>query len=48
MSFDEAAASIEGPHYASNVINRVDIKDKRVLIHGAAEAISSACVQLAK
>ena len=47
ISFREASASIEGPHYAYNVINKVDIKGKTVLVHGATGGIGSACVQLA-
>ena len=46
-SFEEAASSIEGPHYAYNVINKVDVKGKTVLVHGATGGIGSACVQLA-
>ncbi|MFT4544084.1 MAG: NADPH:quinone reductase-like Zn-dependent oxidoreductase [Bacteroidia bacterium] len=48
ISFKEAAASIEGPHYAYNVINKVEVKGKSVLVHGATGGIGSACVQLAR
>src|ERR1035437_6745985 len=40
MNFDEAAASIEGAHYAYNFINKVDIKiGDKVLVNGATGAI---------
>jgi NADPH:quinone reductase-like Zn-dependent oxidoreductase len=49
LSFEEAAASLEGSHYALNMINKVDhLKDKNVLINGATGAIGSAAVQLSK
>jgi NADPH:quinone reductase-like Zn-dependent oxidoreductase len=47
ITYDEAAASIEGAHYAINFINKVDIKPgNRVLINGASGAIGSAMFQL--
>ncbi len=48
VSFEEAAASVEGPHYAYNTINKVDVKGKSVLVHGATGGISSAAIQLSK
>lgn len=49
ISYAEAAASIEGAHYARNFLNKVDLKaDSRVLINGATGAIGSAMLQLVK
>lgn len=48
-TFEQAAASIEGAHYAYNFINKVELKpEHRVLINGATGAIGSAMVQLTK
>jgi NADPH:quinone reductase-like Zn-dependent oxidoreductase len=49
ISFEQAAASIEGAHYAINFIKRVDIRpEHQVLINGASGAIGSAMLQLVK
>jgi NADPH:quinone reductase-like Zn-dependent oxidoreductase len=46
-SYQQAAASIEGAHYALNFINKVDIKPKqKILVNGATGAIGCALVQL--
>jgi len=49
ISFEHAAASIEGAHYAYNFINKVKIEEgQRIMVYGATGAIGSAMVQLLK
>lgn len=49
VSFEHAAAGIEGAHYAINIINKVNLKKgQSVLVNGATGAIGSALVQLLK
>ncbi len=49
MGFDEAAASLEGFHYAYNTINKVKLKpEHKVLLNGASGAIGSALLQILK
>lgn len=49
FSFEEAAASLEGVHYAYNFINKgPSVSGRNVLVNGATGAIGSAMVQLLK
>jgi len=48
-SFEQAAASIEGAHYAQNFVNKLKLKpEHKVMINGGTGAIGSALVQLTK
>ncbi len=49
ISYEEAAASFEGAHYAYDFLNKVDLKKgQHLLVNGATGAIGSAAVQLLK
>ena len=49
VTYEQAAASSEGAHYAYNFIKKIDLaKGKTALVNGASGAIGSAAVQLLK
>ncbi|MEQ8364466.1 MAG: NAD(P)-dependent alcohol dehydrogenase [Cyclobacteriaceae bacterium] len=49
ISFEQAAASAEGAHYAYNIINKVKLTaGQKAIVNGATGAIGSALVQLLK
>ena len=49
FTFEQAAASMEGAHYAVNFLNKVNLKEgSSVLLNGATGAIGSALLQMLK
>lgn len=49
LTFEQAAASLEGVHYAFNFMNKVDLRSgQKALVYGSTGSIGSALVQLLK
>jgi len=49
ITYEQAAASAEGAHYAYNFINKVDLRaESKVMLNGATGAIGSAALQFLK
>jgi len=49
ITYEQAAASLEGAHYACNFINKVNLRDgHKILLNGASGAIGSALLQFLK
>lgn len=48
ITYEQAAASIEGAHYAYNFIKRVPGGNRKVMLNGATGAIGSAALQMLK
>lgn len=49
LTYEQAAASLEGAHYAYNFINKVNLKaGNKILLNGATGAIGSALLQMLK
>lgn len=49
ISYEDAAASLEGAHYAYNFLKKVDIEPgQKILVNGATGAIGSAILQMLK